>query len=266
MIEQLSIGIIGCGNMGGAILNGLLTSNKKPRAITVLDPSFITVNPLVESTVSYKELLEKSDCIILAVKPFVSLEVLQQIEAVKSKKDILFISVIAGVSTKEILASSPSIKRIVRAMPNLAATLKYSATTIYTLDKNDFKIADAVFQTIGSVTLIENEALINTATGLAGSGPAFVFVFAEACIKAGIAKGFSAEKARKLTIETILGAGRVMQESNLELSELIKKVATPGGTTEAGLISLRDNNFTEIVKNAVIAAVEKAECNLSQKN
>ena len=263
------IGFIGAGNMALAIAGGLIGNSsfqdKYPQfAVTISDKS---KDQLTHWSAKYSnitiatsniDLATNVDILFLSVKPQQLDDVLAEICSVVGEK--LVISIAAGVSIAKLRNSLP-LARISRIMPNTPclvaegmSALCYSENAL----ESDKELVCDIFSAIGQAIEIE-ESLINAVTGLSGSGPAFVYEVAQAFIDGGLASGLPEPVARKLTAQTLIGAGRMLLERNESPAELVRMVASPGGTTEAGLKVLADDEWKKCLRQAVIAAKLRAD-------
>lgn len=262
-----SIAIIGTGNMGSALIRGLVNSNiAKPHMISVFDTDRDKLDALVQelgvrgATDLDTTVNDSIDVVILAVKPQVLPAVLERI-APKITDRHLVISIAAGVPTRFILSKLNKPARVIRTMPNAAAIVGQSASalcTAGTADKQDLQTAMDIFSAIG-VAVEVDEKMMNLVTGLSGSGPAYVFAIMEGLTDAGVLLGLDRPTARKLTIQTILGAATMAASENVHLGELKDRITSPGGTTIAGLHVLERSGLGGILMDAVVAATRRAD-------
>jgi pyrroline-5-carboxylate reductase len=174
----------------------------------------------------------------------------------------LIISLAAGITTESLQRWLNGNFSIVRAMPNtpsqvlLGATGLFANTNVTTEEK---KIVDEILSAVGIVNWVEQESLINTVTAVSGSGPAYYFLFMEAMIDAAVAQGLSREAAKQLTLQTALGAATLASQSDLDVSELRRRVTSPKGTTEQAILSFEKDHLNEIVKKAMRSCANRAE-------
>ncbi len=212
------------------------------------------VNPILDN----KTLLEGSDVIVLAVKPQ-SVDVVFESVADCFDEDKLVISIAAGIPVMRITDALGDIP-VIRVMPNTPSLLGKGAAGIYANKKarNKLETAVKIFSAIGEAVVVKTEDDIDTVTALSGSGPAYYFLMMEEMIKAAVELGLDEETAKKLTLQTALGAAELAIEAakNGETPEQLRqKVASPGGTTEAALRVFNDDQFGAIV----VLAMEKAK-------
>jgi len=261
MIGGKKIAFIGAGFMGGAIVKGLLRSGAaKKDDIVVSDPSETAVKALVKQT-GVKASSDNSgavsiaDIVVLAVKPQMMKEVLEPLGKKIGKKKLV-ISIAAGLKTSALLSWLPSGVRLVRAMPNICATAGEGATALCAAGgagEMDMAMARELFDSVGEAVVV-NEKAMDAVTGLSGSGPAFVFLFLEAMIDAGVRCGLARDVAKTLAVQTLYGAAKMAKTTGEHPAALKDRVTSPGGTTIAGLAVLEEEAF----RGAIIRAVEEA--------
>ena len=255
------IGFIGAGKMGSALLAGVLRAGIVPAGKVMVSEIDRARQEGICSKHGVKaaaldELARSCETILLCVKPNVVASVLREIrESVDQKK--LVVSIAAGITTAGIEAGLKPGVPVVRAMPNIAATVGESATALAAGKAAGAGHLDLARNILGSVgTVVElPEKLIDAVTGLSGSGPAYVFLFAEALLSGALKVGLPAKEARELVVMTIKGAAAMLEaDKGSHPAVLRDAVTTPGGTTIAGLHELESMGF----RNAVIRAVEAA--------
>ncbi|MFC2149717.1 pyrroline-5-carboxylate reductase [Candidatus Auribacterota bacterium] len=265
ILKTKKIGFIGAGNMGGALIDGIVDAGLvNPECIIaydkVLDKQDSFKKQGVKCAKDIDEVVNTSDIVILAVKPQDMEKVLDEASKSMGIKDKLFISIAAGVRIlgieKKLIGAA-----VIRSMPNLPASVKSGITAIAkgtNATDEDMKTAEAIFKSVGDV-IVEEEEMIDTVTALSGSGPAYVFYFMEGMIEAGQKLGLSKENAAKLALKTVEGAVNILKESEETPESLRKKVTSPGGTTEAAIKHKEENRFKEIFIEAIEKAKKRAE-------
>lgn len=260
-----TLGFLGFGNMGEAILCGLIDSGTIPADNTAVydvdqDKCRAAEKLGVRVADSPEELARMSDTLVLAVKPQSMAEALQQFKQGICAKTLV-ISIAAGISIRYIQERLDADIRVVRVMPNTPALVNTGAAGI-ALSENcstaDADVAKTIFEAIGIAELVP-EKMIDAVTALSGSGPAYFFYMVECLVEAAVAEGLDEDQATRLANQTILGAGRLLKESDEPASILREKVTSKGGTTEAALNCFRSNNFKQIVQESVTAAVNRAK-------
>lgn len=261
-----AVGFLGAGNMAGALIRGLLSAGLcRPAEVGASDVEPDKLRGLkrglrIETTTDNVALVRASKVVVLAVKPQVIDAVLAQIRPVATSKH-LFVSIAAGVRARRIEAALGGQPRVVRVMPNTPALLgKGMAAAVRGTHATgaDERFALKLLRAVGKAEAVSDEALLDAVTGLSGSGPAYVYLFAEALIQGGVAAGLSAELAAELAFQTIVGAGAMLQETGETPRRLREMVTSPGGTTLAGLNELGRRGFADAVTAAVVAATQRS--------
>ena len=256
------IGFVGAGNMAGALIRGLLRGGQyKPEHIWASDPVDVQLRRLkrlhkIEVTRDNRALVRGSQTIILAVKPQIMATVLDEIRSETSPRK-LFVSIAAGFPLRRLEAGLGGQSRVVRVMPNTPVLVGKGISVAVAGSKAtpaDLKQTLRLFKAVGEAVSITGEDLLDAVTALSGSGPAFVYTFAESLIEGGVRGGLSQTLAQQLAYATLGGAAAMLGESGLSSRELRDMVVSPGGTTHAGLTALDAHHFRE----AIIAAVETA--------
>jgi len=266
MSDGKIIGFIGAGNMGGALIRGLMQSGQKSKAeIIVSDINKdclheITKTHGVKAVKSNKELVKKADIVVIGVKPYHVDALLDEISAT-SRAGQIFISIVAGAPVDKFSSRLHSASGCIRVMPNTPASVLAGAAAIYAgpdISPEDLARAVAIFECTGKAVIIQNEALMDAVTGLSGSGPAYVFLAIEALADAGVQLGIARKEASLLAAQTVYGAAKMLLETGKPPGELKDMVTTPGGTTAAGLRMLEKGNFRSAITDAVEAAARRA--------
>ncbi|UCG64122.1 MAG: pyrroline-5-carboxylate reductase, partial [Deltaproteobacteria bacterium] len=200
-----------------------------------------------------------SEIVVYAVKPQIMASVLRE-TATSLDMSKLIISIAAGVPLSAIESCLNKDLRLVRVMPNIPASVKEGAAAIapgkHAL-KDDLKVAKAIFDSVGKSVIIEEE-LMDAITGLSGSGPAYLFLIVDALADAGVKMGLSREDALLLSTQTVLGAAKLLMETNEHPGKLKDRVTSPGGTAIAGLHTLEEGGLRTTLINAVEAATRRS--------
>ncbi len=262
----MRVAVLGCGNMGRAIITGLLKryadisiiAYDKSEAVLKFLPDEALVVPPDEWDLEENQ----ANAVVLAVKPQDMAEALGVFSGLAQKSDNpLFISIAAGISIAKLERLLPAHARICRVMPN-APALVGEAMSAYCLNvrcrDSDKAIVERVLGAFGKVIGVP-EKLLNAVTGLSGSGPAYVYLFIEALIEGGVAVGLPYAVAKECAVQTVLGAARMVQDRAESPSALKAAVMSPGGTTVRGLLALEENKFKFAVIKAVADAAARAE-------
>ncbi len=265
-MQKDAFGIIGYGKMGSSILKGALKS-------ALFDPSEVTVYDLDPSrrteaaatgikTVNSIEEVANCSQILVAVKPKDVPALAERLKAIISKGRTLVISIAAGVKISNLESRLGEGTRIIRVMPNIAAAVG-EAASVYVANRNatkqDIAFASKLLNGIGVAYQLEDETLIDTVTGLSGSGPAYFFYIMRALDEVGRRSGLPAPLARSLVSQTCKGAGALAAASSEEFDRLIRFVASPGGTTEEALKIIDAKGVSSAIIDAATAAIEKAK-------
>jgi pyrroline-5-carboxylate reductase len=264
--RKRKLGFIGAGNMAGALVKGVLAARVyKPSDLWIADPVAeqrrrIRRRYRLDSARDNRELVRGSEIVILAVKPQVLPEVLLDVRPFVSTTQ-LFISIAAGVTVRRIEDALGANARVVRVMPNTPALLGKGMSVMVRGSKataRDLSTAMRLFRGVGDALAVADEALLDPVTALSGSGPAYVYRFAEALIDAGVRQAIREDVARRLVFRTIEGAAAMLIESGMTPKELREMVSSPGGTTLAGLAALDGAGFADAVVGAVAAATRRS--------
>jgi len=257
----MNISFIGYGNMAQAIAHGLI--NEPNLALYASSPSLSSGQNKqgIITTPNNLEIVSNADVIILAIKPAKTKAVLDEIKQ-RIPKHCLIISVISGLNLNWLAQQTNPIISIVRTMPNIAASVSQSATPLIAnknVTPNQKQQTQRIFEKIGIVTWITNEAQIDAYTALSGSGPAYVFLFMESMVNAAIKLGLDEKQALAFTKQTLKGALTLSAESNKSLHELRETVTSPAGTTAAALEVLNQGRFKDLIHSAIDAAHTRAQ-------
>ena len=262
MLSGKVVGIIGAGNMGEVLIRGLIQSGKvKKTDIIASDVSqdrlaHISKTYGIKTTASNVELVEKASIVIIAVKPQNIDDLLEELSG-SSHEGHLFISIAAGITTEKLAAKMHHQSGIIRVMPNAPASVLAGIAALCpgrNVSTGDLQRAVSIFESVGRAVVIKIEALMDVVTGLSGSGPAFIFLVIESLSDAGVQLGISRKESSLLAAQTVYGAAKMLLETGKHPSELKDIVATPGGTTFAGLKMLEKGNFRSTIMEAVEAA------------
>ena len=260
-IKGQKVGFIGGGNMGEALIKGVLAANLvPPEAIYASDVRIERLRSLdqqygVQLTEDNAELVRQADIVILAVKPQIMAPVVRQIASAVTRKKLL-ISIAAGVSTATIRAALGKDARLIRVMPNTPALVLEGVTAIAKaegLEPGDLDTAGEIFSAVGRVVTLD-EDLMDAVTGLSGYGPAYVAIVVESLADGGVRMGLDRITAMTLATQTVLGAAKLMLETGMHPGALKDMVSSPGGTTIAGIAALEEGGL----RHNLIRAVERA--------
>lgn len=266
MLQEKKIGFIGSGNMGEALISGLVMSKAtRPENIICSDVRKEPLNEIHEkygvlTTTSNMEVAERSDIVIYATKPQIIGKVLKQTASALDRSKLI-ISIAAGVPLAAIAAGLQKELRLVRVMPNICAFVKASATAIAAgeyVEDGDIELAKAIFDSVGISVFIEENILMDAFTGLSGSGPAYIFMIVDAMADAGVKMGLSRKDSLLLSSQTVLGAAKMLLESKEHPGQLKDRVTSPGGTAIAGIHTLEAGGLRTTIINAVESATNRS--------
>lgn len=256
------IGFIGGGNMARSLIGGLVAAGTPPDIVKASDPEKTIRASLasdfgIEATGDNAEILEASDVLVLAVKPQVIEKVLTPLSSSFDAHKPLVISVAAGIPIASIEKWANTDLAVIRVMPNTPALIGAGAAGLFANPRTSVEqraAAESIIQSVGTSIWVGDETLIDTVTAVSGSGPAYFFYLMEAMIEAGVAGGLEPSAARALVLQTALGASRLALSSDEPPAELRRRVTSPGGTTEAAINSLTEDQCSESIIRAVDAA------------
>ncbi len=269
-LNGIRICFYGAGSMAEALLRGLLEAELiSPDRMTVMNRR--NASRLSELQQRYgvipaatehakQDALHLADVIVLGMKPADSAAAIRQLAPVL-RPEQLIVSLIAGLSIGTIHRLLGSENAVARTMPNTSSTISLGATGISFssgVTDRQRELALSMFGAVG-ITAVIDEPLMESVTGVSGSGPAYVYYFMEAMIASAVELGFSPEVARELTVQTVRGAAEMVRLTGEAPADLRKKVTSPGGTTQAAIEVLEKNLFQETVKAAIFRAAERAK-------
>ena len=252
--------ILGCGNMGGAMLAGWLRGGIDPSRFTIVDPQLAQA-PAGVTLLRALPTGESFDAILLGVKPQLLDAVAPALSPLVGPHTVL-LSILAGVELSSLAARFPQAGGIVRIMPNLAAAIGKSPMGLagQGLDKAAQAKITALLTPLGTPEWLARESLIDAVTALGGSGPAFVYRFLDALAQGGAAIGLPVDQALRLALSMVEGAAALAAASEHPPAELARRVASPGGTTEAGLKVLDEGEaITRLLAATLKAARDRSE-------
>jgi pyrroline-5-carboxylate reductase len=222
----------------------------------------------VVTTADNAEVVREARAVLLAVKPQTIDEVMAELavelarpsgKAARTGK--LFISIAAGVTIERLTHGLGKRARVIRVMPNAPAMVGHGMAAMVRArgaSAGDEAFALRIFRAVGDAVALKDEKLLDVVTALSGSGPAYVYLFAKAMADAAVSEGIPRALALRMALKTIRGAEHLMRESGRELADLIRAVASPGGTTEAALRRFAEHGFSDIVAAALHAASDRS--------
>ena len=264
-MEDYRIGFVGGGNMAEALIRGLIQANVMPAGSIVASDvsaerrSHLAQTYGVRATENNREAAEAAPVVVLAVKPQGMRAIVSDLAAVPAGK--LFISIAAGVKLSQLEAWLGDTRPIVRVMPNTPALVLAGMSVLCpnrACGKAEVETARRIFAAVGDAVVIEREDLLDAVTGLSGCGPGYVFVILDALIEGAVKLGLPRDLARRLAVQTVLGAAKLAAETGRHPAELRDMVASPGGATLAGLEVLERGNLRATLMAAVEAATRRS--------
>lgn len=270
---MINVGFIGAGNMGFAIMNGIVDSNLYSHIGIDPDPSSIKLfaydtdneklkrleNISVIACESEREVFEKCKFVFLAVKP-------QQLDEVLDKcgncatDETVIVSICAGITGDYIKSKTKPDAKVVLVMPNTPLLLGEGATALACVEPtsdDEFGLVCDIFSSCGEIAVVD-QSKMKEIIAVNGSGPAFVYLYAKAFVDYAISVGIDEDVAKKLFSQTLIGSAKMIAESGFSIDDLISMVSSKGGTTIAGLEKLREGNLEKTVENCCKACTNRA--------
>lgn len=265
MTRADTMAFIGGGNMARSLIGGLVARGIPGADIRVAEPVAGLREALardfgVQVFEHATEAADDAGTWVLAVKPQVLREICATLAPLAQAQRPLVVSIAAGITSMQLERWLGGDVAVVRTMPNTPALLGAGVTGLFPnprVDAADRARTDALLSAAGKTVWLDDEARMDAVTALSGSGPAYVFLLAEAMQAAGEAEGLPAEAARTLALQTILGAARMLTEDGAPAAELRRRVTSPGGTTQAAIETFEAGGFHALVAAAIHAACER---------
>lgn len=265
-MSHIELTVLGAGNMGRALMGGLLRHGMRAEQISVGESqegarATLSRELGITATADNSAAIRKADLIVLAVKPHHARPVLEPLAPRLQERRPLVLSVAAGVRVQALQSWCGPGVPVIRAMPNRPALVGAGATGLFApaeVAAPQRAMAAQVMQSVGEVVWVATEDALDVVTALSGSGPAYFFLLAETLAQAGADLGLAPETARRLAIATLHGAGLLAHGGDGDLARMRAEVTSKGGTTEAALRTLQAAGFSEIVARAVEAAVRRS--------
>ena len=257
---------IGAGNMAKSLIGGLIASGYSKQHLLATDPTqaqraHITETFGIQCLEDNHAAIAQADIIVLAVKPQILQAVCKSIKNTVQDQQPLIISVAAGIRSNDINRWLGNNLAIVRTMPNTPALIQSGATGLYanaTVNALQKEQAEHIMRAAGLTIWVDEEAKLDAVTALSGSGPAYYFLFMEAMENAAQDLGLDAKTAHLLTMQTALGAAKMVLESRDDCATLRQKVTSPNGTTQAAIKTFEAEGLRHTVKKAMQAAQNRA--------
>jgi len=266
MLKDKKIGIIGTGNMGESLISGLIYARSSvPKHIICSDCRKERLKSVkdaygVVTTTSNIDVVKGSEIVIYAIKPQIMASILRETSAHLDMSKVI-ISIAAGVPLAAIESCLNKDLRLIRVMPNIAASVKEGAAAIAPgkhASKGDLKLAKAIFDSVGKSIIIEEE-FMDAITGLSGNGPAYIFLIVGALADAGVKMGLSREDALLLSAQSVLGAAKLLLVTGEHPGKLKDKVTSPGGTAIAALHTIEEGGLRTTLINAVEVGTNRSK-------
>ncbi len=265
MQNKTVIGFIGAGNMGYALIKGLINSGYPSENIKACDANEDLLQKRskefgINTYIDNAKLLKACDVVVLAVKPQVLTKVCTGLRD-SIKPNHLVISIVAGIRVNDINRWLGGEFALVRSMPNTPALMQQGITGMFAnklVSDEQKSIVSAILSTVGQCFWVKEEKLIDAITAISGSGPAYFFLLMQSMTQAAIALGLDKETASALSVQTAYGASKMAVESGEDPQALRQNVTSPNGTTQAAIESFQDQNFEGIVATATRAAYDRA--------
>jgi pyrroline-5-carboxylate reductase len=266
MLSSKRIAFIGSGNMGEALLGGILTANHtKSENIIATDIRSdrlkrISEKYKVKTTEDNNLAIEKSDILVFCVKPQTIPDVLKKAKA-SIQEEQLILTIVAGITTDTYNLFIDKKNPVIRAMPNIPAVVRESASAIclgsYAHERHK-ELAIKIFESVGQVEILD-EFLMDAVTGLSGSGPAYIYMVIEALADGGVMMGLPRDVATRLATQTVLGSAKLVRQTEIHPAVLKDQVTTPGGTTILAIKELEAHGLRPMLIRAVETATEKSK-------
>lgn len=262
----MNIGIIGCGNMGSAIINGMIaTKFVTVDQVYVYDKATDKTDKLknklgIHISPDPMALVKKVDILILAVKPNVSKLVMDEIKGSLSSEQIV-VSIMAGVTISTLENYLGDDKKIVRVMPNTPALVQEAMSAVSVnanVGEDDLTTVIRLFHQLGKAEVVD-ETLMDIVTGISGSSPAYVFMMIEAMADAAVRGGMTRDLAYTFVAQAVMGSAKMVLDTKLHPGELKDMVTSPAGTTIEAVVALEKNGFRNSLMKAVAKATEKSK-------
>jgi pyrroline-5-carboxylate reductase len=263
---NITAAFVGGGNMGGALMRGLIARGLPPQSISVGEAMQARRIALADElgvhvTADGREAVAGADVVVLAVKPQDMAAATSALAPAFAQRPPLVISIAAGIRVADIVSwCGPGIA-VVRAMPNRPALSSAGATAIFApegLSESHRKLVEDVLGAVGTTVWVPDEDALDVVTALSGSGPAYFFLLAELITDAAVTLGLERASAQELAIQTLFGSGRMARDSDGDLARLRAEVTSKGGTTEAAMRTFDAANLRGIVAAALGAATDRS--------
>ena len=266
-MENANIAFIGCGNMARSLIGGLIANGVNTEKLSASDPDQAQRLAMfdqfgIDTNADNNTIIKSADVIVLAVKPQLMHEVVNDISLSLKDNDKLIISIAAGITLNSILKWLGHNVAVIRVMPNTPSLIQAGAAALFAnehVNETQKNIAEAMMRSVGTAIWLNNEEQMDSVTALSGSGPAYFFYIMEAMEKTAEKMGLNKEQSRLLTIETAVGAAKMALLSSSDPETLRHQVTSPGGTTEQALNILINGELETLISEAMSAAKQRSE-------
>lgn len=265
MVPRMKLGLIGCGRMGGALVEGALHAGMiEPQNIWLHSRTQASAKQLASKlngqiAENNSHVARECDLVLLGCKPYQVIDILAEINP-ELPGDTVLVSVAAGITLNSMESVCPEGTRIIRAMPNTPCMIGMGATGITAgtnATESDMAAARSLMESVG-IVVETTEPELNAVTGVSGSGPAYIYTMIKALAEQGEKEGLSNTDALKLATHTVMGAAHMVEQTQKSPQDLIDQVTSPGGTTLAGLAAMAQHGFEHSVAAGVHAATERS--------
>lgn len=265
-MKTRTIGFIGGGNMATSLISGLIASGHSPQQIWVSDTATSLLqshrdNLKVNVTASNVAVVDEVDVIVLAVKPQILRDVAREVAERVQRRNVLVVSIAAGISQLSLARWLGDRVSIVRCMPNTPALVLSGATALHAnlnVSEAEKDLAENILRAVGLALWVDDEAELDVVTAVSGSGPAYFFLLMEAMEQAALTMGLDEHTARLLIQQTALGAAKIALESSESPTTLRERVTSPGGTTQKAIETFQKSDFSALVAQALAAARQRS--------
>ena len=266
IMQNKRIVFIGCGNMGGSLIGGLIANGYARSLLTGVEPDDerrlkIATEFNIQTRAEINGAINGAAVIVLAVKPQVLHTALTALRGALDAPPPLIMSIVAGVRAQTIAAGLGDDFPVIRVMPNTPSLIRSGVAALYANEKAaaaQQAFATQIMQAVGAVIWLNDEALLDVVTAISGSGPAYFFLIVELLERIAQGMGLQPDHARILTVETALGAARMLKETGSDPTTLREQVTSPGGTTEQAIKVLHENGLEPLLRDALTACYQRA--------
>ena len=261
------LAFVGGGNMACNLIGGLIQAGWQPQQIAAADPSDQQRQKLADRfgivcDADNSRCIADADSVVLAVKPQCFQAAATSIAAASRNRDQLFISIAAGIPIDSALGWLGEAKPFVRAMPNTPCLINQGISGLFAnrlTSPVQRALAEKIMSAVGAVVWLEREDLLDSVTGISGSGPAYFFKLTELMMESAYEHGLTREQAKKLVLQTLLGAALLANRSEHSIADLRKQITSPNGTTEAALNRMQQLKLEAAIKGGIDAAIDRAK-------